>query len=689
MSTLAGSAGGAAGWADGPPSAALFSGVAGVAVDPSTGATFVGDSLNHRIRRISPDGTSVATVAGMGSPGAADSAVSGTLASFNRPSALAFDASGATLYVADFSNGLIRSVSVSSPPGGTPSPYPVSTFAGRRLGPGKAQSAAVADGDALSTATFYFPTGLAVHPSTGTVFVTDLSHAVRAVSAGTVSTLAGCGRFAFSDGAGTAACFAAPAGVAVFPDPAAPSATGQATLYVADQGNNRIRNLTVAAAAAGGGGAGRAPAVVGTFAGSGAAGFSDGPPLSAAFSGPAGVAVSARDGSVWVADAGNAALRLVAPPSASYPQRVVVTVAGGGGGGAPAGSPAPPADGLGPAARFKLLSAVSVDMSSASSGQSVVISDRGLNAVLRARAPAPPPPQQLGFFRPPPPGRVARGYSVIGRVADAISYSSTTEAFALDRTTGVIYYVLSEYYAPPAAIGQRGLYTLSPDGFRARRVATAGLRPGLSLDESGRILSVCATDGGIVQFDTTTWAQTRFSNGTTCDMLAQNPATGDFFTLGKSNNVVKLVSAADRTERFLAGSPYGLSRDTDGTGTAAGFSAPVSIVFSRVFGAAFVADMNNYRVRRVTPDGVVTTFAGSLGVIPTRVAQARRAARAAPRCRVFLPSLARLASVTPPSHRSLTHLQPRVPRSPTAWAPWLCSRTRAASPWTSPRRRCT
>jgi sugar lactone lactonase YvrE len=103
VTTLAGS--GSAGWVDGQGIAASFNQPWGVAVDTS-GNTYVGDVLNHRIRKVTSSGL-VTTLAGSGSPAWVDG--QGAAASFDIPNGVAVDRDG-NVYVADNNNHRIRKV---------------------------------------------------------------------------------------------------------------------------------------------------------------------------------------------------------------------------------------------------------------------------------------------------------------------------------------------------------------------------------------------------------------------------------------------------------------------------------------------------------------------------------------------------------------------------------------------------
>ena len=268
VTTLAGTVG-TTGSVDGAGPAARFASPRGIAVD-SAGTLYVADTVNGVIRKITSAG-SVMTFAGAApSPGFADG--TGGAARFSSPHGIAVD-TGGTVYAADSGNNTIRKIT----PAGV-----VTTFAGTASEPG------FADGTGAA-ARFTAPDGIAVD-ATGTVYVTDSYDAIvrKITPGGAVTTLAGTPRtWGAADGAGAAAQFGGPAGVAV---------DSAGTIYVADGGNNTIRKIT-------------REGFVTTLAGlARMRGSDDGIAAAARFNYPQGVAVD-NDGAVSVADSYNCTIR--------------------------------------------------------------------------------------------------------------------------------------------------------------------------------------------------------------------------------------------------------------------------------------------------------------------------------------------------------------------------------------------
>jgi DNA-binding beta-propeller fold protein YncE len=280
VSTFAGS--GTAGSKNGPGNIASFWYPLGLAVDGSDNV-YVADQSNNMIRKINSSDI-VSTLAGTGLSGASNSNDLYS-ASFKNPSGVAVDGQG-NVYVADTYSMVIRKIS---------SAGDVSTLAGNG-------SSTSIDGPD-STASFFFPFGIAVDAH-GNIYVSELDNKIRMIStSGVVTTLAGnLGRVGSANGLGTMASFNQPSGIAV-------DASGN--IYVADAGNNLIREISPAG-------------MVSTLAGSGAAGSANSSSLDmASFNHPMGVAVDAA-GNVYVADAGNNLIREI------QPLRGVITLAGTG-----------------------------------------------------------------------------------------------------------------------------------------------------------------------------------------------------------------------------------------------------------------------------------------------------------------------------------------------------------------------
>lgn len=298
---------------------------AGLAPETPPPALSLPQPLELRARRAE----SVSTVAGTAFvEGLRDGPAAQAL--FRRPTHAAADAAG-NVYVADTGNHAVRVL---------------------RAGAARTVATVAGDGTAGAAigaaARLRSPQGVAV-AADGTVYVADTgNHRILRLrpsgGAFVAEVLAGLdGWSGHEDGAGAAARFASPAGLAL----------AGGALYVADRGNHAIRRVDLDGA-------------VRTVAGGGYSDHVDGPPGQARFFFPTDLAAS--DGALHVVDAGNRALRRVPLDGGA-----VATAAGPTSGGFNAGGFAD-----GPAADARLMSAGGI----VEEAGEVLVADAG-NARLR------------------------------------------------------------------------------------------------------------------------------------------------------------------------------------------------------------------------------------------------------------------------------------------------------------------
>lgn len=203
----------------GPAAIAQVNAPAGMAVD-SKGNVYFADTDNNRIRMISRNGT-VTTVAGFGEAGYAGDGERATAALLNHPMGVAVDAYG-DIFIADTGNSRIRQIDVT----GT-----ITTVAGN------GNAGLFGDGGDALHAAIHAPRSVAVDPA-GNLYIADtLDNRIRIVTTdGIINTFAGKGKgFGGDGGAAVDALFNFPSSVAL---------DGSGNVYVADQGNSRVRKIS-------------------------------------------------------------------------------------------------------------------------------------------------------------------------------------------------------------------------------------------------------------------------------------------------------------------------------------------------------------------------------------------------------------------------------------------------------------
>jgi sugar lactone lactonase YvrE len=441
------------------------------------------------------------------------------------------------------------------------------------------------------------------------------------------STFAGAGASgAYSDGPGRQARFYRPKGLTVSP-------VGE--LWVADSGTDTIRRISTA---------GDVATVAGVpFAEN----FANGPGGIAMFQHPTDVAIG-PNGEAYVADFYNQVVRKISIDG------TVSTFAGLPG---VTGS----ADGIGSAARFNHPQGVAVDAAG-----TVYVTDK-VNQTIRKITPAGEVTTLAGkagvFGYVNGPGAVARFWDPVGIAADAIGnvYIAEPSRYTIRKITpagdvstlagtpngfghrdGAANQALFNYPLGVDVDGEGNVYVADSDNHVIRKISGGVVTTVAGMGKPGNLNGAAAASafhypfavavdraGGIFVADTTNNAIRRISSGTV-STYAGNTAYADGQGLEASFNrpggiamdrqlnlyiadtltsVIRKITPSGAVST-LAGDPGpGGSGYVDGVGSAAKFLYPRGLCCDSA-GNLYVADMGNSLIRKVTPEGKVTTAAG-------------------------------------------------------------------------------
>ncbi len=555
------------------------------------------------------------TVVGTGQNGFAGDGGPGVLAALSRPVSIDFDSAG-NLYLTDSDNDAIRKVT----PQGV-----ISTVAGT---PG--QFGFSGDGGPATSALINFPIGVAVDGA-GNIYICDNdNNRIRKVTAatGVISTIAGNGLagFAGDGGPATAARFTEPQNVAVDKD---------GNVYVADAGNHRIRKINAS------------NGTISTVAGAGAAGFGgDGGPATAAqLSGPFDVSVD-MDGNLIICDTGNNRIRRV-----TVSDGVINTIAG-------SGAPGFGGDG-GPATAALIFVPASAVVDQAGN---LYFSDRGnqrvrkvtagsgvINTIagvglagfngdgLASIASALSSPSGLAID---PAGNLYigdRDNRRVRKVTAAVMNDSTAPSVAILTPTASSTFVSTSgsLNMSGAATDDSGVTQLrwrnDRGGSGVAVGAAAWIIPNITLLAGLNNITVTAWDANgnsgeaslAVTFNASRILNTFAGAGVAGDSGDSGPAVAARLspfglTVDATGNLLVADDEAHRVRRITPGGTITALAGSGALGASGDGAAAVNAamnlpqdVVADAAGNVYISDSNNHRVRRVAPDGVITTYAGT------------------------------------------------------------------------------
>ena len=262
---------------NGPATSAQLSYPRGVAMD-AAGNMYIADSSNERVRKVDVNGV-ITTIAGDGTLNFSGDGGPASLAELD-PWSIAADAAG-DVFVVDRTNQRVRKIGTDGN---------INTVAGNGA------QAHAGDGGPAISASLYVPDGVALDLAGNIYIVEAQSASIRKVDLqGNIQTVAGQGTgFGFGGDGG-------PATSALLNDPQGVTVDAAGNIFIADEDNQRIREVTT-------------DGIIHTIAGNGSKNFSGdgGPSTNAALFLPEGV-VASPGGTIYFVDSGNHRVRALTP----------------------------------------------------------------------------------------------------------------------------------------------------------------------------------------------------------------------------------------------------------------------------------------------------------------------------------------------------------------------------------------
>ena len=534
----------------------------GVAVD-AYGNLFIADTLNRRIREVGTDGI-ITTVAGNGTNGFYGDGGAATNAEVSNPSGVAMDTSG-NLFIADTDNNRIRKVDGN----GT-----ITTVAGD-FGSGYN-----GDGHAATNTSLNHPQGIAIDTDDNLLIADTSNQRVREATFGIIFTVAGGGGSNPGDGgAAINAMLEQPQGVAVDDD---------GNLYIADTYNQRIRKVDengIITTVAGGGN---------NYPGDGGAA------TNARLSQPHGLALDIS-GNILIADTMNNRIRKISTNG------IITTVAGG-------GNSYPGDGGAATNAILENPNGVAVDAYG-----NLFIADTYHSRIRKVNIQGPTflvtninsSATNYDVVVTSPYGSVTSSFATITEVfgpgitappQNQVALVGGNAIFSVTASgTGPFYY---QWYFGGALLPDQTNTTLVLNNVNTNnagdyQVVVANLYA--SVTSSMAALSVVAptlqlSEEPVVAGSTETLSVTVYGSGPLTYQWQHNGANLPSYTM-------TIVAGGGNS------SPY---PGDGGPATNAELNQPWSVAVD-AYGNLFIADTDNYRIREVGANGIITTVAGNGG----------------------------------------------------------------------------
>ncbi len=550
----------------GPATSAQLSFPFQVAVD-SAGDLYFADAVNNRVRKISASGI-ISTIAGIGAPGFSGDGGPATSAELNFPTAVTLDAAG-DVYISEGDNHRVRKVDASGI---------ITTIAGN----GTAGSSG--DGGLATEASINNPVGLKVDAAGKLIVADQVSNRIRKIDTnGIITTIAGIGTRGFSgdDGPATEAQLNFPNGVTI-------DAAGN--IYIADTINSRIRKIDTSG-------------IISTIAGNGVAGFGGdgGLATSAALNRPYEVKVDAA-GNIYVADSDNNRIRRINALG------IISTIVGN-------GTQGFSGDG-GPAIMAEISSPIGVEVDMAGN---IYVADT-FNSRIRKVQPIPPFPATLV-------GQTSSPQDIYLVINEPVTISS----FSVPQSEGG-----APEYAAGTVTGCSLGSALTMGAICTIPVTFSPVFPGVR----GVPLVVTTTGAGEFNFGLTGIGtapqialspgiiQTVAGNGSSGFSGDNGPATAASMTTpaGVARDSVGNLYIATDDNRIRKVAPNGTITTVAGNGTTcadrttpcgdggpatdATFISAVNLAVDSA-GNLYITDTDGWRVRKVDANGIITTVAGN------------------------------------------------------------------------------